>query len=61
MRLYSATGTPISGEILVNQSTAGRQGQPAVKVAADGSIVVAWEGNGAGDFSRIIEAEVYGP
>jgi hypothetical protein len=53
MRLFSAAGTPTTGEILVNQTAAGRQGLPAVAFAADGSIVVAWEGNGAGDFAGI--------
>jgi hypothetical protein len=53
MRLFSASGTPTAGEILVNQTAAGRQGLPAVDFAADGSIVVAWEGNGAGDFAGI--------
>ena len=53
MRLYAANGTPLSGEILVNQTTAGKQGKPAVEVAPDGSIVVAWEGNGAGDFAGV--------
>jgi hypothetical protein len=53
MRLFSAGGTATTGEILVNQTVAGRQGLPAVVFAADGSIVVAWEGNGAGDFAGI--------
>jgi hypothetical protein len=53
MRLFSAGGTPTTGEILVNQTTAGKQGLPTVAVAADGSIVVAWEGNGAGDNAGI--------
>jgi hypothetical protein len=53
MRLFAAGGTPTTGEILVNQTTAGRQGLPAVALAADGSIVVAWEGNGAGDVAGI--------
>ena len=53
MRLFAAGGTPTTGEILVNQTTAGRQGLPAVAFAPDGSIVVAWEGNGAGDVAGI--------
>jgi hypothetical protein len=53
MRLFAAGGTPTTGEILVNQSPAGRQGLPAVGFAPDGSIVVAWEGNGAGDVAGI--------
>jgi hypothetical protein len=53
MRLYAANGTPLTGEILINQTTAGKQGQPAVEIAPDGSIVVAWEGNGAGDFAGV--------
>jgi hypothetical protein len=53
LRLFAANGTPTSGEILVNQTTAGKQGLPAVAFAADGSIVVTWEGNGAGDVAGI--------
>ena len=53
MRLYAANGTPLSGEILVNQTTAGKQGQPAVEVAPNGSIIIAWQGNGAGDFAGV--------
>ncbi|MEX2141520.1 MAG: putative Ig domain-containing protein [Pirellulales bacterium] len=53
LRLYAANGTPLTGEILVNQTTAGKQGKPAVEIAPDGSIVVAWEGSGGGDFAGV--------
>ena len=42
-RRYAANGTALSGEILVNQTTAGEQQEPAIAVHSDGSFVVAWE------------------
>jgi hypothetical protein len=41
-RRYSATGTPVDGEVLVNTSTAGSQAGPKAAMNADGDMVVAW-------------------
>jgi hypothetical protein len=41
-RLYDNTGTPTSGEILVNSTTANNQRDPAVAMDATGNFVVAW-------------------
>jgi hypothetical protein len=53
MRIYNADGVALTGEILVNQTVAGRQAKPAVAVGPGGVISVAWEGNGAGDFNGV--------
>jgi hypothetical protein len=45
-RRYSAAGTPVGGEFLVNQTTAGSQAGAAVGVDADGDFVVVWRSNG---------------
>lgn len=39
---YSAAGTPVGGEFLVNTSTAGSQAGPRAAMDADGDMVVAW-------------------
>ncbi|MCA9048705.1 MAG: DUF4347 domain-containing protein, partial [Planctomycetaceae bacterium] len=41
-RMYAATGTPISGEFLVNQTTVGNQQWARVARANDGTFVVTW-------------------
>ena len=56
-RRYDASGNPISSEIPVNTSTAGRQLRPSVAIDNSGAFVVAWEsagqdGDGAGVFAR---------
>src|SRR5262245_18274802 len=48
-RRFNAQGTPLSGEILVNSTVVGTQGQPAVAITPGGGFVVAWSGNGRGD------------
>ncbi len=45
MRRYDATGTPISGELLVNQFTLNLQGNPAIAMDDAGDFVVTWESN----------------
>lgn len=45
LRRYNAAGTPISGEIQVNQFTLNVQGNPAIAMDSDGDFVVAWESN----------------
>ncbi len=48
-----STGTAVGGETLVNETTGGRQSEPALAIASDGSFVVAWSGVGEGDVSGI--------
>jgi predicted outer membrane repeat protein len=45
-RRFAFDGTPLTGEILVNNVTAGDQGQARVVSAADGSFAVAWTSHG---------------
>lgn len=55
-RAYDADGTAATGEVLINQTTAGSQGAPAIRVletAAGGGFVIAWSGNGAADGSGV--------
>ena len=56
-RVYNAAGTPLTGEILVNQVTGGDQGRASVAMDADGDFVVAWDsrfqdGDGSGIHAR---------
>ena len=46
-RCYAADGTPTSDEFRVNTYTNNDQRRPAVKVAPDGSFVIAWHSYGA--------------
>lgn len=41
-RIFDATGLPTSGDLLINQQTAGIQTQPETVVLADGSFIVTW-------------------
>lgn len=41
-RRYNAAGTALGGEFLVNQTTAGFQGEPSIAMSRDGLFVVAW-------------------
>jgi hypothetical protein len=43
---FSATGSKVGSEFLVNTSTSGYQGYPDVAVNHDGSFVVVWQSNG---------------
>ncbi|QDU75767.1 hypothetical protein Pan97_28090 [Bremerella volcania] len=52
-RWYDSSGNPITGEVLINQTTGGVQANPAVAVASDGSASFVWQGVGAGDFDGI--------
>ena len=45
-RRYSATGTALANEFIVNQFTAGNQSAPSVSRYADGSFVIAWQSAG---------------
>ncbi len=51
-RIYTAAG--VGGtEFRVNTTTTGTQQASAIGVAADGTFVIAWEGNGSGDSAGI--------
>jgi len=47
-QLFDSTGTMVGGEFLVNSTTLGSQGYPALAMAPDGSFVVVWQLNRAG-------------
>ncbi len=46
-RTFDATGTPLSGDILVHTITAGNDTEPDVAMDADGNFVVIWQGTDA--------------
>lgn len=52
-RRYDSSGVALSGEFLVNTTTALDQDSPSVGMADDGRFVIVWEGNGSGDSSGI--------
>ncbi|MDZ4656578.1 MAG: peptidylprolyl isomerase [Bythopirellula sp.] len=52
-RRYSANGTALGGETLVNTTTGGEQIAPAIAMATDGSFAIAWSGVGTGDASGV--------
>jgi hypothetical protein len=41
-RLFAPGGTPLSGDVQINQETAGRQKEPRVEAREDGSFLVVW-------------------
>ena len=51
-RVYDAMGVG-GNEFLVNTTTSGDQMASSIGVSADGSFVIAWEGNGPGDSSGV--------
>jgi hypothetical protein len=50
---YNSAGIAQGGETLANETVGGRQSEPAVAIAVDGSLVVTWSGVGAGDVSGV--------
>ena len=52
-RRYSATGTALGEETLVNTTTGGKQKHPTIAMATDGSFAIAWSGVGTGDASGV--------
>lgn len=52
MRLFSADGTPTTGEFRVNEVTTGSQGHASVGMDKDGDFVVAWTQANEVDFRR---------
>jgi len=61
LQRFDANGAKLAGEQLVNETTGGKQRDPAVAMAADGSFVVSWSGpssaDPAGVFARRFSAE----
>ena len=60
-RLFDSDGTALTGELRVNQTTAGDQISPAVAYSPAGTYLVAWaasgqDGSGYGIFARRLEA-----
>lgn len=53
LQRFDSVGNPLGDETLVNTTTGGQQKEPAVAMAEDGSLVVAWSGTGVGDVSGI--------
>ncbi|MFO0982365.1 MAG: hypothetical protein U1E76_11615 [Planctomycetota bacterium] len=59
VRTFRADGTPLTGELRVNDNTPGLQRWPILAVAGDGRFVVAWQdeggldGHGRGIFARL--------
>jgi Ca2+-binding RTX toxin-like protein len=47
-RLFDADGNAASDEILVSDDSTGQQVKPAIEVASDGTLVIAWESNHLG-------------
>jgi hypothetical protein len=56
---YSTVGTPLGGEFRVNTYTIGGQGHPSVDMTPEGHVVVAWEGEWAGEDGLGIFAQRY--
>ncbi len=47
-RLFSATGTPLTDDLLINATTAGRQDRPRVSANRGGEFIVTWESDHPG-------------
>jgi hypothetical protein len=56
---YASDGTPLGGEFRVNTYTTGSQVHPSVDMTPEGHIVVAWEGQSAGEDGLGIFAQRY--
>lgn len=63
VQIFSATGTKIGGEILVNTTTASRQNSGAIAALPDGGFVITWDdlsltldGSGYAVFGQIFDA-----
>jgi len=50
---FSSAGVAIGSETLVNATAGGKQTEPAIAIASDGSFILVWSGVGAGDVSGI--------
>ncbi len=56
-RRFSTSGAPLSGEVAVNTTDAGDQGDPGLGIDASGRFVVAWETDGTATdvFARVFD------
>src|SRR5438309_1952422 len=59
-RVFDASGSPVTGEILVPGTRSGAQRDPAVISLPDGGFQVAWDGNGTGDPNGIFSRQFNG-
>lgn len=60
-RIFGATGTPLSGELLVNSTTKLNQSNPTIAGLANGGFVVSWtDASGIGDTRGTgVKAQIY--
>ena len=58
LRFLDSSGAPDSGEMVVNSFTTGNQEDPAIAVAADGTLAVVWEGDSQDGFGEGVFAQV---
>ena len=58
-RRFDANGNPISGEFLVNTTTAGSQGQPQATTGPNGETVAVWAADGVGAENLDVFMQVY--
>ncbi|HVI92115.1 MAG TPA: calcium-binding protein, partial [Dongiaceae bacterium] len=49
-RVYSASGSPVGAQFLVNTTTANSQYRPSVTALTDGTFVVTWDTNASGSY-----------
>ena len=56
LRRFDVNGTPLGGEILVNEDTLGEQSEPSLFMLPDGSFTVAWISDGIGVLGRRFDA-----
>ena len=59
-QLYDSSGNTVGGEFIVNTTTGGDQGEPAVAMDTDGDFVVVWRSPVAGSdeiFARLFNAD----
>ena len=61
MRVYNASGTALSGQLLVNTTTIGQQFDPEITALTNGRFVVTWtDGSGVdGHLDKAIRAQVF--
>lgn len=61
MRVYNASGTALSGQLLINATTIGQQFDPEITALTNGRFVVTWtDGSGVdGHLDKAIRAQVF--
>jgi len=60
-RLYRADGTPLTGEFVVNTTTAGDQDAPAVAMNARGDFVISWASKDPSSTAKDVYAQRFSP